>query len=106
MTWQDLLTWWWCRCCFRVLIWQVAWCCCDRWRGEVNYFALRASASFFPTSYNLLSLLTAMAQETWLCDFAWDLRCNERGCCVAAGRGPVDAWIRCPCWRRWHCGRW
>jgi hypothetical protein len=51
----------------------------------------------------------AMVQETWLCDSAWDWRYEERGCgaCgVAAGRGPVDAWIRCCCWMRWHCGRW
>ena len=106
MTWQDLLTWRWCRCCFRVLIWQVSWCWCGRWHGEVNFSALRAFVSFFPTSCNLLSLLTAMAQETWLCDPAWDRRCNERGCRVTAGWGPVDAWIYCHCWRQWHCGRW
>jgi hypothetical protein len=56
----------------------------------------------FPTSCDLLSLLTAIAQETRLCDSAWAWRCKGRGCGiygVAAGRGPVDVLIRCRCWR-------
>jgi hypothetical protein len=31
---------------------------------------LPTSVSFFPTSYDLLPLLTAMTQEMGLCDFA------------------------------------
>jgi hypothetical protein len=59
----------------------------------VGLIILRASVSFFPTSCDLLPLLTVMAQETGLRDSAWARRCEGRGCgvCgVAAGRGPVD----------------
>jgi len=51
---------------------------------------LPASVSFFPTSYDLLPLLMAMAQETGLRDSTWARRCEGRGCGVAAGRGLVD----------------
>jgi len=59
----------------------------------VGLIILRASVSFFPTSCDLLPLLTVMAQETRFRDSACAWRCERRGCGVcgiAAGRGPVD----------------
>nr|TKR99838.1 hypothetical protein D5086_0000189420 [Populus alba] len=35
-----------------------------------------------------LPLLTA-TQEKWICDSAWDLRCEERGCGVAVDGGQL-----------------
>jgi hypothetical protein len=55
---------------------------------------LPTSVSVFLTSYDLLSLLTAIAHETGLCDSTWARRCEGRGCgvCgVVTRRGPVDS---------------
>jgi hypothetical protein len=69
------------------------------WRGAdvtsdvVGLIILRASVFFFPTSCDLLPLLTVMAQETRFRDSACAWRCERRGCGVcgiAAGWGPID----------------
>jgi hypothetical protein len=39
----------------------------------------------------------------WFC-LSLAVRGKRCVCGVAAGRGPVDALIRCRCWRRGHCG--
>jgi len=59
----------------------------------VGLIILRASVFFFPTSCDLLPLLTVMAQETRFRDSACAWRCERRGCGVcgiAAGWGPID----------------
>jgi hypothetical protein len=84
MTWQDKLM----RLMTQMLL----------YRADVaGLIILPASVSFFHTSYDLLPLLTVMAQEMGLRDSAWARQCEGRGCGVATGRGPVDALIHCRC---------
>jgi len=87
MTWQDKLIW-----LMTQMLLQHA--------DMAGLIILPAFVSFFPTSCDLLSLLTAMAQKTGLRDSAWAQWCEGRGCGVcgiATGWGPVDALIRCRC---------
>jgi hypothetical protein len=85
-----------------VMTWKVT----RRWHGRVNYFVWRASVSFFLAFCNLLPLLTATAQDKWICDSAWDRRCEER--VVMSVMSLLDGGLlnRCRCWRRGHCGWW